>query len=178
MINRKLDVNELGRISTEEYKNSVKHPIIIVLDNIRSLHNIGSVFRTADAFFIENIYLCGICATPPHNEIHKSALGAEDSVPWKYFNETSEAIKTLQENEFTLIAIEQTEKSISLEKFAIDKTKKYALIFGNEVKGIQQEVVNRCDHSIEIPQFGTKHSFNISVSAGIVLWEWYRQWIQ
>jgi 23S rRNA (guanosine2251-2'-O)-methyltransferase len=177
MINRKLKVDELGRITTEEYKNSEKHPIIVVLDNIRSLHNIGSVFRTADAFLLESIYLCGICATPPHNEIHKSALGAEDSVPWKYFAETKDAIELLRNNNFTLIAIEQTEKSISLEKFILDKTKKYALVFGNEVRGIQQEIVDTCDYSVEIPQFGTKHSFNISVSAGIVLWEWYRQWI-
>jgi len=177
MINRKLKVDELDRISAEDYIKSKKNPIIIVLDNIRSLHNIGSVFRTADAFLVESIYLCGICATPPHNEIHKSALGAENSVPWKYFNDTKDAIKNLQENNYILIAVEQTEKSISLEKFPIEKSNKYALVFGNEVRGIQQEIVDFCKYSVEIPQFGTKHSFNISVSAGIVLWEWYRKLI-
>lgn len=177
MINRKLQVTELGRKSIEEFNNSAKHPIIVVLDNIRSLHNIGSVFRTADAFLLESIYLCGICATPPHNEIHKSALGAEDSVPWEYFAQTTTAVQKLLEQQYRIIAIEQTEKSISLEKYTIEPNQKYALVFGNEVKGIQQEVINMCNQSIEIPQFGTKHSFNISVSAGIVLWEFYRQMI-
>jgi len=172
---RKLSTNELNRKSIEEFKVAGKIPIIIVLDNVRSLNNIGSIFRTADAFLIEAIYLCGISATPPHKEIHKTALGAENSVRWKYFKETSEGIKALNEKGYILIAVEQTENSISLEKFQIEKDKKYALVFGNEVKGIQQDVVNCCGKSVEIPQFGTKHSFNVSVSAGIVLWEWYRE---
>jgi tRNA G18 (ribose-2'-O)-methylase SpoU len=177
MINRKLKVDELGRKTPDEFKQSNKNQIIVVLDNIRSLHNIGSVFRTADAFLIESIYLCGICATPPHNEIHKSALGAENSVHWKYFSETKDAINELISDNFTIVAIEQTEKSISLEKFDVSKNKRYALVFGNEVRGIQQDIVDSCHYSVEIPQFGTKHSFNISVSAGIVLWEWYKKFI-
>jgi len=172
---RKLTTIELNRKSLDEFKASHKTPIIVVLDNVRSLNNIGSVFRTADAFLIEAIYLCGISATPPHKEIHKTALGAEDSVHWKYYPDTNTAIDSLKENGYIPIAVEQTENSISLEKFPIGQTKKYALIFGNEVKGIQQTVVDKCQLSVEIPQFGTKHSFNISVSAGIVLWEWYRK---
>ncbi len=176
--NKKLQTSQLGRMSVEEYQKSSKNPIIVVLDNIRSLHNIGSIFRTSDAFRLEALYLCGICATPPHKEIHKSALGAENAVPWKYFAETTEAIDDLQKNGYELVAVEQTENSISLEQFDINPTKKYALIFGNEVRGIQQEVIDKCNSSVEIPQFGTKHSFNVSVSAGIVLWEWYRKFNQ
>lgn len=178
MINRKLNVTELGRKTTEEYKSSDKPNISIILDNIRSLHNIGSVFRTADAFLIESIYLCGICATPPHNEIHKSALGAENSVPWKYYSDTQTVVEELKGKGYQLIAIEQTEKSISLEKFTINKNEKFGLVFGNEVRGIQQNIVDMCDYSVEIPQFGTKHSFNISVCAGIILWEWYKNFIK
>lgn len=173
--NKKLQTDQLGRISADEYQQMHKSPIIVVLDNVRSLHNIGSIFRTSDAFRLEAVYLCGICATPPHKEIHKSALGAENVVPWKYFQETMQAMVELQTNNYDLIAIEQTQHSISLEKFEINPAKKYALIFGNEVKGIQQEIVDMCNSSVEIPQFGTKHSFNVSVSAGIVLWEWYRK---
>lgn len=173
--NKKLQTDQLGRISADDYQQMQKSPIIVVLDNVRSLHNIGSIFRTSDAFRLESVYLCGICATPPHKEIHKSALGAENVVPWRYFLETMQAIIELQANNYELIAIEQTLHSISLEKFVIDPAKKYALIFGNEVKGIQQEIVDVCNSSVEIPQFGTKHSFNVSVSAGIVLWEWYRK---
>lgn len=172
---RKLSTDELNRKTIEEFKASSKTPIVVVLDNVRSLNNIGSIFRTGDAFLIETVLLCGICATPPHKEIHKTALGAEDSVHWQYFSETQEAILSLKNDGYTLVAVEQTANSISLEHFPIDKQKKYALIFGNEVKGIQQEVVNHCDQSVEIPQFGTKHSFNVSVSAGIVLWEWYKK---
>jgi 23S rRNA (guanosine2251-2'-O)-methyltransferase len=172
---RKLSNGELNRKTVAEFKASLKTPIIVVLDNVRSLNNIGSVFRTGDAFLIESVYLCGICATPPHKEIHKTALGAEDSVHWQYFKETHDAIQLLKTNEYTLVAVEQTANSISLEYFPILQGKRYALIFGNEVKGIQQEVVNSCDQSVEIPQFGTKHSFNVSVSAGIVLWEWYKK---
>ena len=175
MTNRKLNTFELGRKSIDEYKAAEKNEIVVVLDNVRSQHNIGSVFRTADAFLLENIYLCGISATPPNKEIHKSALGAEDSVPWKYYQDTLEAVKSLKEADYRLIAIEQTEKSISLEKMELSKKTKYALIFGNEVRGIQQEIINYCDYAVEIPQFGTKHSFNISVSAGIVLWEVYKK---
>lgn len=176
--NKKLLTTQLGRISAAEYQESTKNPIIVVLDNIRSLHNIGSIFRTSDAFRLEAVYLCGICATPPHKEIHKSALGAENVVPWRYFPETIEAILELRKTKYELIAVEQTENSISLETFDINPEKKYALIFGNEVRGIQQEIVDICTHSVEIPQFGTKHSFNVSVSAGIVMWEWFRKFNQ
>jgi len=174
---RKLSTTELNRKSVQEFKSSGKTPIVVVLDNVRSLNNIGSIFRTADAFLLESIYLCGISATPPHKEIHKTALGAEDTVEWKYFKDTNSVIETLKNKGYVLVAIEQTEHSISLEKFPINPSQKYALIFGNEVKGIQQEVINLSEQCVEIPQFGTKHSFNVSVSAGIVLWEWYRRMI-
>lgn len=174
---RKLSNSELNRISVDEFKKSDKTPIIVVLDNVRSLNNIGSIFRTADAFKLEAIYLCGICATPPHKEIHKTALGAEDSVYWEYFETAKEAVWKLKKEEYEVVAVEQTEKSIMLEKFPLDEQLKYALVFGNEVKGIEQDVINLCNESVEIPQFGTKHSFNVSVSAGIVLWEWYRRLI-
>jgi len=172
---RKLANNELNRLNVTEYKNSEKTPIVVVLDNIRSLNNIGSVFRTSDAFLIEKIYLCGITATPPHRDIQKTALGATESVEWKYFNESIDAINELKNNNYKIISIEQVENSISLEKFETEKKQKYAVIFGNEVKGVQQELINISDYCIEIPQFGTKHSFNISVSAGIVLWEFYKK---
>ena len=172
---RKLKNNELNRISLEEFKNSQKTPIVVVLDNIRSLNNIGSVFRTSDAFLIEKIILCGITAKPPHKDIHKTALGATDSVIWEYTKVTSEAIHTLKKDGYIIISVEQTEKAIMLQDFKIEKNKKYAVIFGNEVKGVQQEVVNKSDYAIEIPQIGTKHSLNISVSAGIVLWELFRK---
>ena len=171
---RKLSTSELNRKTTEEFKRSDKTPIIVVLDNVRSLNNIGSLFRTADAFLLESIYLCGISATPPHKEIYKTALGAEETVPWKYFETTDTAIEELKNSGYTLVAVEQTENSISLEDFEIHSDAKYVLIFGNEVKGVQQEIIDKCDFSVEIPQFGTKHSFNVSVSAGIVLWECYR----
>jgi 23S rRNA (guanosine2251-2'-O)-methyltransferase len=175
MNNRKLSNDELGRITPEEYKNANKNHIIIVLDNIRSSYNIGSVFRSADAFFVEQIYLCGICSVPPSAEIHKSALGAEFSVEWIYFKETSEAIAKLRSNGFEIISIEQAENSVSLEKTVLSKEKKYALVFGNEVKGVQQEIVSTSDQVWEIPQYGTKHSLNISVSAGVVLWECHKK---
>ncbi|WP_016777500.1 RNA methyltransferase [Anaerophaga thermohalophila] len=168
---RKLKLHELGRISVKEFKNVPKTPIIVVLDNIRSLHNVGSIFRTSDAFRIRSIFLCGITATPPHKEIHKTALGAEESVEWHYFNKTTDAVKKLKREGFLLIGIEQTEGSINLPAFEPDMTKKYAVFFGNEVKGVDQKVIDECDMCLEIPQFGTKHSFNVSVSAGIVLWE-------
>jgi 23S rRNA (guanosine2251-2'-O)-methyltransferase len=174
-MNRKLKNEELKRISVDEFKLTTKTPIIIVLDNIRSLNNIGSVFRTADAFLIEAVYLCGITATPPHREIQKTALGATESVVWKHFNSTTEAINELKINSFKIAAIEQAENSIMLNEFNLNKHKKLAVIFGNEVKGVEQEAINLSDVVIEIPQFGTKHSLNISVSAGVVIWELYQK---
>lgn len=168
---RKLKNSELDRKSLEEFKQADKSPVIVVLDNVRSLNNIGSVFRTSDALLVEAIYLCGITATPPHRELHKTALGAEDSVKWKYFKNTEEAVKELKEKNFEIFSVEQTENSTSLEKFKVVTNQKYALIFGNEVKGVQQKIVDMSSGCIEIPQFGTKHSFNISVSCGIVLWD-------
>lgn len=168
---RKLESDELHRISPEEFRKAYKLPLVIILDNVRSLHNVGSVFRTSDAFRIEKIYLCGITATPPNREIHKTALGAEDSVDWEYAGDTLEIISRLQAENYRIYAAEQTENSISLDTFVLNPRHKYALIFGNEVKGVQQEAIDRSEGCIEIPQFGTKHSFNISVSVGIVLWE-------
>jgi len=168
---RKLRNNELDRLTVDEYKIISKTPLVVVLDNIRSCNNIGSVFRTSDALLIEKIYLCGITATPPNAEIHKTALDAEKSVTWEYFEKTEDAVKQLQNNGFKVYAIEQVENSISLPDYFPEVDEKVAVIFGNEVKGVQQKVVNICNGSIEIPQFGTKHSFNISVSAGIVLWD-------
>lgn len=168
---RKLKNSELDRLSVEEYKEVEKTPITVVLDNIRSCNNIGSVFRTSDALLIEKVVLCGITATPPNKDIHKTALDAEKSVPWEYFEETEEAVQKLKEAGYRVYAIEQVENSISLPDFIPAKDEKLALVFGNEVKGVQQSVVNGCDGAIEIPQYGTKHSFNISVSAGIVLWD-------
>ena len=172
---RKLSNDELGRISVEEYKAAGKLPVTIILDNVRSMHNIGSVFRTADSFFMEKLVLCGICAVPPQPEIHKSALGAEFSVDWEYCQETIEVVRDLRKAGYTIISVEQAENSVSLEKLELDVEKKYALVFGNEVMGVGQEVVNASDMVLEIPQFGTKHSLNISVSAGVVLWEVCRQ---
>jgi len=168
-------MDELNRKTLTEFKQSGKLPLIVVLDNVRSLHNIGSIFRTCDAFLIEAIYLCGISAIPPHKEIHKTALGAEESVDWKYFETAMQAVEQLQTNDYAVWGVEQTENSISLDDFNITHDKRYALVFGNEVRGIEQDVVDRCEGCIEIPQFGTKHSFNVSVSAGIVLWECYKQ---
>lgn len=175
MNNKKLANDELGRITVEEYKAAKKDRIVVVLDNIRSSHNVGSVFRSSDAFFIEKIYLCGICSTPPAAEIHKSALGAEFSVEWEYFSNTSDAIIKLKKDGYRIISIEQTENSISLENISLSDETKYALVFGNEVKGVQQEVVDASDEVWEIPQYGTKHSLNISVSAGVVLWECHKK---
>ncbi|MEA2106364.1 MAG: RNA methyltransferase [Bacteroidota bacterium] len=172
---RKLKNSELQRLNIEEFKKTPKTPIIVILDNIRSLNNIGSVFRTSDAFLIEKIILCGITAKPPHKDIQKTALGATESVDWEYIEETSEALKKLKKSGFTIVSIEQTENAVELQNFTIEAKKKYAVIFGNEVKGVQQKVVNLSDYCIEIPQFGTKHSFNISVSAGIVLWEFFKK---
>jgi len=160
---------ELGRLSLEEFKQAEKNKIIIVLDNVRSLHNVGSVFRTADAFLIEEIFLCGVTGTPPNKEMEKTALGATDSVKWKHFKSTFEAINALKEKSYRIYAVEQAEKSIPLNKFYAEE--KMALVFGNEVYGVEQEIVDVCDSVIEIPQLGTKHSLNIAVSVGVVLWE-------
>ena len=172
---KKLKLEELGRMDVAAFKAASKTPIIIVLDNIRSMNNIGSVFRSADAFAVEAIYLCGITAQPPHREIEKTALGATDSVQWKYFENTLAAIADLKAKAYHICAIEQVANSVSLAQLTIDKELKYALIFGNEVMGVEQQAIDQSDTCIEIPQFGTKHSFNISVTAGIVLWECYRQ---
>lgn len=174
---RKIKNAELGRKTVDEFKSSGKLPVIIVLDNVRSLHNIGSVFRTADAFSVEAIYLCGISAQPPHREIEKTALGATESVTWKYFKTTIEAVDELIEKNFQIIAIEQAEGGIALNQFSI-AYKKYALIFGHEIHGVGEDVMEKVEAAIEIPQSGTKHSLNISVCTGVVLWEFFRQWRQ
>lgn len=168
---RKIKNNELNRLSIEDFKSAQKTPIIIVLDNVRSLNNIGSIFRTADAFLIDHIYLCGITATPPNKDIQKTALGSTNSVSWSYEKDTLSVVKKLQSKKIKVIAVEQVESSVMLQEFKTFKNDVYALIFGHEVKGVSQEVVSQCDVAIEIPQHGTKHSFNISVSCGIVLWE-------
>ncbi|EKY16860.1 RNA methyltransferase [Capnocytophaga sp. oral taxon 326] len=168
---RKLANNELNRLDIEQFKKAEKTPLIVILDNVRSLNNIGSVFRTCDAFLIEKIYLCGITATPPNKEIHKTALGATDSVAWEYEENTLSAVEKLKEQGAYIISIEQAENSTMLNDFEPNRNQKYAIIFGNEVKGVEQEVVSASDEVIEIPQYGTKHSLNISVSAGIVIWE-------
>ncbi len=168
---RKLKNSELGRKSVNEYKKADKSPIIVVLDNVRSLNNIGSVFRTADAFLVKAVYLCGITAKPPHKDIQKTALGATESVAWKHYDTTIEALTQLKDDGYIIISVEQAKEAIPLGDFFTKEGTKYALIFGHEVRGIAQEVVDLSDYCIEIPQFGTKHSFNISVSAGIVLWE-------
>ena len=172
---RKLLNSELERKTIEQFRVSQKMPVIIVLDNVRSQSNVGSVFRTADAFLVEAICLCGITAQPPHREIQKTALGATESVAWKYFTSTADAIKQLKIKGYMLIAVEQAEGAVKLQDLEPDPGKKYALIFGHEINGVDQAVVDMCDMCIEIPQFGTKHSFNIAVSAGIVLWEMSRK---
>lgn len=172
---RKLTVEELNRMDIEEFHQSEKLPLVIVLDNIRSLHNVGSVFRTADAFRLQGVWLCGITACPPAAEIHKTALGAEDSVNWEYFEDTLDAVERLQREGYEVLAVEQVEGSLKLNTFRIDPAKRYALILGNEVKGVRQDVVDAADAALEIPQYGTKHSMNVSVTAGIVMWEFERQ---
>ncbi|SFB13915.1 SpoU rRNA Methylase family protein [Flavobacterium swingsii] len=168
---RKLENRELDRKSISDFKEATKTPIIIILDDIRSLHNIGSVFRTADAFLIEKIYLCGITATPPNKEIHKTALGATETVAWEHHENVLSVIEKLKKDDVAVFAIEQVENSIFLNDFEVEVNKKYALVFGNEVFGVNQEAIKLCDGTIEIPQLGTKHSLNISVSAGIVVWD-------
>ncbi|GAA3556317.1 RNA methyltransferase [Snuella lapsa] len=168
---RKLKNSELDRLSIEDFKSTNKTPLIIVLDNIRSLNNIGSVFRTSDAFLIEKIYLCGITATPPHKDIHKTALGSTETVAWEYVKDTLSLVEKLKAQDIKVCAIEQAENATMLNDFAPAPNTKYALVFGNEVKGVAQEVVSSSDTVIEIPQYGTKHSLNISVSAGVVIWD-------
>lgn len=168
---KKLKITEMNRLTAEEFKNETKTPLIVVLDNVRSLHNVGSVFRTADAFLVEAVYLCGITSTPPHAEIHKTALGAENTVDWKYFENTHDALDQLKTLGYTVFAIEQAIGSTLLPDIKLESGKKYAVILGNEVKGVQQSVVDACDGCIEIPQFGTKHSLNVSVTAGIIIWD-------
>lgn len=168
---RKLENSELDRKSIDDFKVAKKTPIFIILDDIRSLHNIGSVFRTADSFLIEKIYLCGITAKPPNKEIHKTALGATETVSWEYSENVLDVIDKLKQNNVSVFAIEQVENATFLNEFKVEKNKKYALVFGNEVFGVNQEAIKICDGSIEIPQLGTKHSLNISVSVGIVVWD-------
>ena len=172
---RKLQNEELHRISTADFKTARKLPVVIILDNIRSQNNVGSVFRTSDAFRVEKIYLCGITSTPENREVHKTALGAEEAVEWEYCKDTIEVVNRLKAEGYHIYAIEQAEHSTSLENFQTDPQKKYAFIFGNEVKGVRQDVVDECDGCIEIPQHGTKHSLNVSVTAGIVIWDIYNK---
>lgn len=170
---RKLKNSELDRLSIDAFKEAKKTPIIIILDNIRSLNNIGSVFRTSDAFLVEKIYLCGITATPPHKDIHKTALGSTDTVAWEYVENTLDLVEKLKAEDVKIIAIEQAENATMLNDFKVEPNTKYALVFGNEVKGVAQKVVDASDVVIEIPQFGTKHSLNISVSCGVVVWDMF-----
>ncbi len=170
---RKLKLEELNRPSVEEFKQQEKLPIVVVLDNVRSLHNVGSAFRTADGFAVEAIYLCGITAQPPHREIEKTALGATQSIEWKYFENVSSAVAELKESGYEIVAIEQAENSVSLLDFEPSLDKKFALFFGNEVNGVSEDVMKEIDVCLEIPQFGTKHSFNIVISTGIVLWDFF-----
>lgn len=167
---RKLHVTEMNRITVDDFRTAEKLPLVVVMDHVRSLYNVGSVFRTADAFRLEGVVLCGITATPPHPEIHKTALGAEDSVQWTYEKDTLTALERLRSEGYILLAIEQCEGSTMMQNFLPEKDRKYAVVMGNEVKGVQQSVVDACDGCLEIPQFGTKHSMNVSVTAGIVMW--------
>lgn len=168
---RKLKTDELNRLDIEGFKESQKNPITLVLDNIRSLNNIGSIFRTADAFRIEQILLCGITACPPHREIQKTALGATESVDWKYFENTLDAVKFLKTKQYQIVALEQADESLMLNNFEPNKHERYAIVLGNEINGVLDEVIQFADFCVEIPQFGTKHSFNVTVSAGIIIWD-------
>jgi len=170
---RKLKLDELNRASVSEFKEQEKLPVVVVLDNVRSMHNVGSIFRTCDGFAVEQVCLCGITGQPPHREIEKTALGATQSINWSYYADPMQAVKQLRREGYIILAIEQAEKSIMLNDFKAEEGKKYALIFGNEVNGVSDEVMQVIDACIEIPQFGTKHSFNIVVSAGIVLWDFF-----
>lgn len=171
---KKLSILEMNRLTNDEFKKTDKIPLTVVLDNIRSLHNIGSVFRTADAFLIEKIILCGVSCPPPHPELHKTALGAEDSVEWIYVESTLEAVQNLKNDAYFVFAIEQAHGSVSLNDLSVNPLNKYAVVLGNEVKGVQQSVVDLCDACLEIPQQGTKHSLNVSVASGIVLWSFFK----
>lgn len=172
---RKLTVEDLDRLDVAAFQAAPKLPVVVVLDNVRSLHNVGSVFRTADAFRLEGLVLCGITACPPSVEIHKTALGAEDSVAWRHETDTLAAVRRLQAEGYTVLAVEQVEDSLKLDAFRLAPDARYAFVLGNEVKGVRQDVVDACDDALEIPQYGTKHSLNVSVTAGIVLWEAARQ---
>ena len=174
MKDRKLLNIELGRLTKEEYRNRPESGLVIVLDNVRSAHNVGAAFRSADAFGVDKVWLCGISPVPPSAEIHKSALGAEDSVPWEHAADTADLVKQLQSDDYTVIAVEQTVHSVKLGAFTREDGRKYALVFGNEVDGVDQKVVDAADFALEIPQKGTKHSLNVSVSVGVVLWEMVR----
>lgn len=165
----------MNRLTPEEFKSTSKLPLVVVLDNVRSMHNVGSVFRTADAFLIEAVYLCGITCTPPHAEIHKTALGAENTVDWQHFADTHDAVSQLKADGYVVFAIEQAVGSTLLPDLQLDPNQKYAVILGNEVKGVQQSVVDNCDGCIEIPQYGTKHSLNVSVTGGVIIWEFFRK---
>lgn len=175
---RKITNEELGRPSIEEFSKQQKMPVVVVLDNVRSAQNVGSFFRTGDAFAVERVALCGITATPPSREIHKSSLGAEFSVAWQHFATTVECVQSLKSEGYTIVAIEQVEGAAMLDEFAPQVGKKYALVFGNEVEGVAQEVVDMCDSAIEIPQLGTKHSLNVSVSGGVVLWKFFEAFLK
>ena len=170
MSNRKLLNIELGRVSPQQYKNLPESGLVLVLDNIRSAHNVGSAFRSGDSFKADKVWLCGICACPPSAEIHKTALGAEDSLPWEKVEDTLEAVRRLKAEGYTVVAVEQTAESVMLNEFRPEPGRKYAVVFGNEVSGVRQDVVDECDFCLEIPQFGTKHSLNVSVSIGVILW--------
>ena len=171
---KKLKREELNRIDVETFKETKKISLVVVMDNVRSMHNVGAIFRTSDAFLVEKIILCGITPQPPHREIHKAALGATESVDWQYNKDTVEAIQDLKADGYEIIAIEQTSNSVMIENFAIDKTQKYALVLGNEVDGVSDEAIAHCDTYLEIPQLGTKHSLNVSVCGGIVIWEFFK----
>ena len=171
---QKLKLEELGRTDVETFQNQAKFPIVLVLDNIRSALNVGSAFRTADAFALEKIVLCGIAATPPHREILKTALGSTETVQWVHYQEVTDALQDLKNENYEILAIEQTDKSIMLNEFLVEKNKKYALVFGNEVEGVSDEAMSLCDAAIEIPQFGTKHSLNVSVCVGILSWHFLK----
>ena len=168
---RKLKITEMNRLTVDEFKHSDKIPLIVILDDVRSLHNVGSVFRTSDAFRVESICLCGITATPPQPEIHKTALGAENSVDWTYYADTADAVRKLKSAGYKVLAVEQAEGSMMLDELVLEKNCRYAVVLGNEVKGVRQDVIDLCDGCLEIPQYGTKHSLNVSVTAGIVIWE-------
>lgn len=174
---RKLKITEMNRLTVDEFKQADKMPLVVVLDDVRSLHNVGAVFRTSDAFRVEAICLCGITATPPQPEIHKTALGAEDSVAWTYYKDTADAVGDLKRAGYTVYGVEQAEGSTMLDHLTLDPSGRYAVVLGNEVKGVRQDVIDLCDGCLEIPQYGTKHSLNVSVTAGIVIWECARKLI-